>query len=187
MFPELPRKAETLRRRLGLSYDQVLAVRFAINVGISTSIVWSVLHVASNASPILAIASTVAASDPQPVEARRLFRARLINSAVGCAVGLVFMLIGGANEWLLPIGLAATVLISSLFVRIKSSWLQAPLTAAVVIGSGLVHGSAATGINFGLRRVAEIFLGCLIGLLVSWAMSKIWVIQKPDEAQSGAA
>jgi uncharacterized membrane protein YccC len=176
---ELSHKAEALRQRLGLSFDQVLAMRFAVNVGISTAIVWNILHYTAGANPVLAIASMVAASDPQPEEARKMFRARLINSLVGCVIGLVFILIGGAREWLLPLGLAVTVLISSLVVRIKSSWLQAPITAAVVIGSGIVHGSAATGISYGLRRVAEIFLACLVGMLVSWAMSRIWIIKTP--------
>ena len=179
MFSDLSRKEEALRQRLGLSYDHVLAIRFAVNVGISTAIVWNILQFTENANPVLAVASMVATSDPQPTEARRMFGSRLINSSVGCLVGLVFILIGGKSEWLIPVGLAVTVLISSLFVRIKSSWLQAPITAAIVIGSTVVHGSAVTGIGFGLRRVAEIFLACMVGLLVSWAMSKIWIIKKP--------
>ena len=140
-------KVKTASERVGLSYDHILAIRFAINVGISTAIVWSILQFTENANPLLAIASMIAASDPQPLEARRVFRARFINSFVGCVVGLFFLVIGGSKEWMLPIGLAITVLISSLFVRIKSMWLQAPLTAAVVIGTSVVQGSAAIGIG----------------------------------------
>lgn len=177
---DLAQRAEALRKRLGLSIDQLLAIRFAINVAISSSIVWGMLQVVESASPVLAIASMVAASDPQPIEARRIIRARLLNALVGCAVGLFFLLIGGANAWLLPLGLAVTVLISSLYVRVKSSWLQAPITAAVVIGSGIVYGSSSIGIWNGLHRVAEIFFACLIGLLVSWLMSRVWIIKKTD-------
>jgi len=50
-------------------------VRFAINVFIATTIVWSTLKLLGDSNPIWAIASMVAASDPQPEEARRLFRA----------------------------------------------------------------------------------------------------------------
>jgi hypothetical protein len=166
---------------MGLSYGHILGIRFAVNVGISTAIVWSILQVTDEANAPLAIASMVAASDPEPKEASRIFRARLVNSLVGCGVGLFFILIGGASKWMLPIGLAITVLISSLFVRIKTMWLQAPLTAAVVIGTTIVHGSAATGIGVGLRRVAEIFLACLVGLTVSWIMSKIWIIREIND------
>jgi uncharacterized membrane protein YccC len=178
IFSGLSRKAEALRKRLGLSYDQILGIRFAVNVGISTAIVWSVLQIAGNASPLLAIASMVATSDPQPIEARKMFRARLINSLVGCTVGLLILFIGGVKEWLLSIGLAVTVLISFLVVRVRAMWLQAPITAALVIGTGIVHGSASKGIADGLHRVAEIFFASLVGVSVSWIMSKIWLIRK---------
>jgi len=178
IFSGLSRKADALRKRLGLSYEQILGIRFAVNVGVSTAIVWSALQIVENASPLLAIASMVATSDPQPVEARKMFRARLINSLVGCAVGLFILLVGGVREWLLSIGLAVTVLISSLIVRIRSMWLQAPIAAALVIGTGIVHGSATKGVADGLHRVGEIFFASLVGVTVSWVMSKIWLIRQ---------
>jgi len=177
IFSDLSRTAETLKKRLRLSYEHILGIRFAVNVGISTVIVWSVLQLVPNASPLLAVASMVAASDPQPTQASKMFRARLINSLVGCAVGLFFLLIGGASKWSLSIGLAVTVLVSSLVVRVKAMWLQAPITAALVIGTNIVYGSAAKGIADGLHRVAEIFFASLVGLSVSWVMSKLWLIR----------
>jgi len=91
------KKAEALMKRLGLSFDHILALRFAVNVAIATWIVWTTLRLIQDTNPIWAIASMVAAADPQPGEARKMFRARLINVLVGCAVGLVFLLIGGAK------------------------------------------------------------------------------------------
>ena len=55
---------------------------------------------------------------------------------VGCAVGLIFLLIGGSSEWKLPLALAVTVLISSYLIRVQTMWRQAPITAAMVIASG---------------------------------------------------
>src|SRR5262245_18842709 len=106
MAHTLSHKAEAILKRLGLSYDHMLAVRFAVNVAIATWIVWNTLSLIGDTKPIWAIASMVAASDPQPVEARRMFKARLINVLVGCAVGLFFLFIGGAKDWLLPVSLA---------------------------------------------------------------------------------
>ena len=166
-------------KRLGLSYEHLLGVRFAINVGIATTIVWVSLRWIGDSNPIWAIASMVAASDPQPDEARRMFRARLANVLVGCATGLVFLLVGGAREWMLPIALAATVLVSSYVIRIKTMWRQAPITAAIVIAAGVLSGSTSAGIGHGIHKVAEVLFGCLVGLLVSWIMSKIWLIQPP--------
>ncbi|MFC4758016.1 FUSC family protein [Solitalea agri] len=169
-------------KQLGLSFDHILGLRFAINVAIATCIVWTTLRALEDTNPIWAIASMVAASDPQPAEARKMFRSRLINVMVGCAVGLFFLLIGGAKEWLLPLALGTTVLVSSYIVRIKTMWRQAPITAAVVIAESVTHGEARVGLEQGLHKVAEVIFGCLVGLLVSLLMSKVWMIQPSPEA-----
>jgi len=176
------KKAEALMKRLGLSFDHILALRFAVNVAIATWIVWTTLRLIQDTNPIWAIASMVAAADPQPGEARKMFRARLINVLVGCAVGLVFLLIGGAKQWMLPIALGVTVLVSSFIVRVKTMWRQAPITAAVVIAASITHGaSAKVGLEYGVHKVGEVIFGCLVGLVVSLLMSKVWFIQPSPE------
>jgi uncharacterized membrane protein YccC len=74
--------------------------------------------------------------------------------------------------------LAATVLVSSYLVRVQTMWRQAPITAALVIASGLSHHSKSTGIEFGLIKVAEVLFGCVVGLGVSWLMSRLWPLPK---------
>jgi len=71
--------------RLGLPYDRLEGWLFALNVAIGTTIVWHTLRALNDANPIWAIASMIASSDPQPDEARRMFRCRLANVAVGGA------------------------------------------------------------------------------------------------------
>ena len=68
--------------------QDILGVRFALNVAIATVIVWYSLANIADTNPIWAIASMIAASDPQVSEAVRMFRSRIINVLVGCAVGL---------------------------------------------------------------------------------------------------
>ena len=175
-------KAEALMKRLGLTFDHLLAIRFAINVGIATTIVWYTLTTFTHSSPIWAIASMVAASHPQPIEAKKMFKARLVNVLVGSGVGLLFLIFGAAKEWMLPIALAVTVLISSFIVRIKTMWRQAPITAAIVIAAALLTDSAASGMQRGLEKIVQVIFGCLVGLIVSWLMSKVWLVkQRPEE------
>ena len=167
--------------RLGLSYDHLLGIRFAVNVFIATTIVWFTLKLLSDSNPIWAIASMVAASDPVPEEARRLFRSRLVNVLVGCVVGLGLLLIGGHSNWKVPVALALTVLISSYVIRVKTMWRQAPITAAIVIAAGISRSSTLRGVQQGLHKVGEVLFGCLVGLLVSWLMSKVWLVQPPTK------
>ena len=171
--------AEALMKRLGLT--DLVGLRFAVNVALATTITWNVLQAIGDRNPIWAIASMVAASDPQPEEARRMFKCRLINVVVGSAAGFIFLLVGGTQSWILPLAMAATVLVSSYVVRVKTMWRQAPITAAVVIGAAITSDSSAIGIAQGLHKVAEVVFGCLVGLMVSLGMSKVWLIQPSTE------
>jgi uncharacterized membrane protein YccC len=175
------RRAEALMARFGLSHDDLIGMRFAVNVALATTIVWHTLRAIDDSNPIWAIASMIAASDPQPDEARRLFTCRLVNVAVGSAAGLIFLVVGGTGNWVLPLALATTVIVSSYLVRIKTMWRQAPITAAVVIAAGIVHDSPSIGIAHGLHKVAEVVFGCVVGVAVSWVMSKVWLIQQTTD------
>jgi uncharacterized membrane protein YccC len=96
-------------------------------------------------------------------------------------VGLSFMLVGGSREWTLPFALVATVLISSYVVRIPTMWRQAPITAALVIASGLSKESTSAGIEVALRRVAEVIFGCIVGFVVSWMVSRLWPLAEASD------
>ena len=163
----------------GIVQQGLLGVRFALNVFIGTAVTWFALKYIDDADPIWAIASMIAASDPVFTQAARMFRSRIVNVLVGSAVGLLFLAIGGSSEWKLPLALAAAVLVSSYVVHIQTMWRQAPITAAIVIAAGLTHHSKLAGIEFGLHKVAEVIFGCLVGLLVSWVMAKLWPMAEP--------
>jgi uncharacterized membrane protein YccC len=161
----------------------LVGVRFAVNVFLASAIVWYVLKYIADTNPVWAIASMVASSEPVVKEAARMFRSRLINVMIGCVVGLAFLLVGGAREWKLPLALAVTVLISSYVIHVQTMWRQAPITAAIVIASGVEHHSKMTGVEHGLHKVGEVIFGCLVGLFVSWLMSKLWPLpHKPEPA-----
>jgi uncharacterized membrane protein YccC len=160
----------------GLARRDLLGVRFALNVFIASAILWYLLRHVADTNPIWSIASMVAASEPEVKEAARMFRSRIINVVLGCAVGLLFLLVGGASEWKLPLALAVTVLISSYLIHIQTMWRQAPITAAIVIATGLIHHSKASGVEHGLHKVGEVLLGCLMGLVVSWVMARVWPV-----------
>jgi uncharacterized membrane protein YccC len=115
-------------------------------------------------------------------------RSRLINAVLGCATGLAFLMLGGSaggsTDWKLPLALAVTSLISSYIVRVPVMWRQAPITAALVVASGIEHHSREVSIEIGLRRVGEVLLGCLVGLAVSWLLSKIWPLPEPPASKT---
>jgi uncharacterized membrane protein YccC len=149
-------------------------VHFAANIFVATTLLWLVLRTCAGLNPIWAISSMVAASDPVVKQALKTFRGRIINSLLGCATGLVVLVVGGSSDWKLPLALALSALLSSYVVREQVMFRQAPITAAIVIASSLERHSKLTGLELGLRRVGEVLLGCVAGVLVSWLMSRLW-------------
>ena len=154
--------------------DDWLGVHFAVNVFVATTLLWLNLRSVAGLNPIWAISSMIAASDPIIKQAAKTFRGRIINALLGCAVGLTFLVLGGSREWKLPLALAVTVLLSTYVVRVQVMWRQAPITAAIVIAAGMTHHSELTALEIGARRVGEVLLGCVMGLVVSWLMSAVW-------------
>jgi uncharacterized membrane protein YccC len=165
----------SLRRRIGVDLG---GVHLALNVFVATSLLWIVIRKWAGLNPIWAISAMLASSDPHVGAAMKSVRGRVINALLGCATGLAFLLLGGAlgasGDWKLPLALAATALLSSYIVRVPVMWRQAPITAAIVVASGIEHHSETVSIEIGLRRVGEVLFGCLLGLAVSWLISRIW-------------
>lgn len=162
------------------------AVRFAVNVFVGSAIVWHTLLYLEVSNPIWAVASMIAATDPKVDVAARMFKSRMINVFVGCVVGMIFLTLGRSEIWILPVTLAATVLVSSYLIGIQTMWRQAPITAALVIASGLTSHSKLSGVELGMRKVAEVLFGCIVGLLISWLMARIWPMAEPAQADEDA-
>lgn len=179
-------KAEAFAERIGLSYDHILGVRFAVNVFIAGTIVWFALRHLGSTSFAWAIASMIATSDPQPEKSRQFFNGRLINVLVGCFVGFCWLLAGARSEWIVPSALAVTVLISSCLIRVQAMSRQAPITAAIVIAAGLTGGSTQAGMTLGEHKVIEVLFGSIVGAFVSWASSKLWLIREPSQRDGSA-
>jgi hypothetical protein len=57
-----------------------------------------------------------------------------------------------------------------------------PKQHAELASSKALEGKTWTG----LHKVAEVLFGCIVGLLVSWLMSKVWLVQTPTEREQPA-
>ena len=164
--------------------DDMRGIHYAVSMFIATAVLWIIVKVYGDGNPIWAISSMVATSDPQIKDALSTFRGRILNTLLGCAVGLLFLALG-RTEWELPFAMAVTVIVSSYFVRVPAMWRQAPITAAIVIAGGLQHHDKLSGMEQGLRRVGEVLFGCVVGIAVAWVLSKVWPL--PEAGARNAA
>ena len=90
---------------------------------------------------------------------------------------------GEPTPWKVPFALAVTVLLSAYVVRVPVMWRQGPIAAAIVI-AGSLHPSRLTAPELGLLRVAEVLLGSLVGITVSWLMATVWPITGQGAART---
>lgn len=149
-------------------------VHYAVSIFLATVVLYILVHRLAKANPVWAISSMVATSDPLMKQAMLFLRSRVINTLMGCAVGLLFIAIGGTRLIMLPLAMAVTVLLSSYVVRIQTMWRQAPISAAFVISAGLEYHSREHGLIAGVGRMNEVLFGCFVGLVVAWLVSVIW-------------
>lgn len=98
--------------------DDALGLHLAGNIFVWTTLLWLILRRGANTTPIWAIASMVGVIDPQVSLAYQNFRGRILNTLLGCPVGLTFLLVGGSNEWKLPLSMSTTVLLSSYLFKV---------------------------------------------------------------------
>jgi len=162
--------------------DDMRGVHYAVSLFVATTVLWIAVKEIGDANPIWAISSMVATSDPLMKQALQTFRGRIINTLLGCAIGLLFVALG-RTEWQLPFAMAVTVLLSSYVIRVPAMWRQAPITAAIVIAGGLQHHDKLTGLEQGVHRVAEVLLGCVVGIAVAWLLSKAWPLPESGGAK----
>jgi len=161
-------------------------IHYALSIFIATAVLWLLVHKLAERDPIWAISSMVATSDPLMKQAVLTFRSRIINTLVGCGVGLLFIAVGGTKLITLPLAMAVTVLLSSYVVRIPTMWRQAPISAAFVIAAGLEYHSRKDGLIAGLGRMNEVLFGCVVGLVVAWLVSVVWPLRGPVPAEQPA-
>jgi uncharacterized membrane protein YccC len=160
-------------------------VQYAVSIFIATAVLWFLVPELAETDPIWAISSMVATSDPSMKQAW-LTRSRIINALVGCAVGLLFIALGGTRLIMLALAIALTVLLSSYVVRIQTMWRQAPISAAFVIAAGLEHHSRKRGqqqVWGAHERGAVRLCGRLV---IAWLVSVVWPMRDPAPAEQPA-
>ena len=161
-------------------------IHYAVSIFIATAVLWIVVHKLGKVNPIWAISSMVATSDPVMKQAVLIFRSRIINTMVGCAIGLLFIAAGGSRTITLPLAMAVAVLVSTYVVRIQTMWRQAPISAAFVIAAGMEYHSRLHGLQAGAQRTSEVLFGCVVGLVVAWIVSVVWPLPEPVPAAQSA-
>ncbi len=146
-------------------------LRYVSGICLGTTLLWFLLRYLGDADPVWAIISFIVVSDSTIEKAHPNFLSRITNTIVGCTMGVAFVIVFGSPGWLLPISVTGTALIASLLVKGSSNWKLAIATAALIVSAAIIDHSGLAALEQALRRTAEVALGSITAVLISWLFS----------------
>jgi hypothetical protein len=93
----------------------------------------------------------------------------LLNTLIGCGIGLAFLKLFGASAWVLLAAMALSIIISADLVKVPISWRIAPITAAIVMTPAYLSHSPHAALTAALQRTGEVVVGSAVAVVVSFA------------------
>lgn len=150
------------RRRTGLQY--------AIRILIGSLAAWLALHSIGHHDPLWAMISVVMVSEPELHSAVLAFRWRVINTLVGCGVGVLFLWAAGPSVWSTLFAMVACVLICTWVMDAPTGWRIGPVSTAIVMMPGVLQHNQHTGMEEALLRTSAVLAGSAIAVIVAWLL-----------------
>ena len=132
---------------------------YAIKAFVGTAFCWYALRMAGIPDPIWAVITVLIVSDPDFTTTITLSKTRLINTIVGCLVGIISLLIFGYSPLLCLISSSITMLIITSLKSYLTNWRLAPVTVAIVIDAGRQASTKSGAIQYALMRVERFRAG----------------------------
>lgn len=127
--------------------------------------------------PIWAVITVIIVSDANIRATLDSSTARMINTTVGCAVGMTTMLLFGYSPLAGLVAAGLTIFTILMIDKYPSSWRLAPMTVVILMDAGRLTADDHLAIIYGLLRFVEIIVGCAVAIALAWAYSRIFVYE----------
>lgn len=150
---------------------QPSGLQYSIRILIGCVIVWFVLGRINHPNPLWALISVIIVTEPELSAAFLAFNSRIVNTLIGCAVGLSFLYLLGPSYWSILLGIIVSVIVCTSFIRVPGSWRVAPVTVAILMTPSVLGGGRAAGLAAAIDRTEEVLLGSAIALLITYLAS----------------
>ncbi len=85
--------------------------QYAVRILIGCVIVWFVLQRMHHPNPLWALISVIIVTEPELSAAFLAFNSRIVNTLIGCAVGLSFLYLLGPSYWSILLGIVVSVIL----------------------------------------------------------------------------
>jgi len=128
-------------------------------------IVWFGLRAVGITEPYWAMISLIVVTEPEIVQAKKSFRARVINTINGTiAAGLALWIIGPTFVAML-VAMTVATLIAMSIENYPNNWRLAPNTTVVLMSAALTGTGLSEEIRLAMYRVLEVLTGSTVALL----------------------
>jgi uncharacterized membrane protein YccC len=155
------------------SVPQPSGLQYAFRIFVGCVIVWFVLDRLAHHNPLWALISVIIATEPEISAALQAFNSRVLNTLIGCAIGLLFLyLLGPAPIWVL-LGITASIFLCTHLIRVPGSWRVAPVTVAIVMTPSFLGAGKSASLSTAIDRTIEVLLGCMVALLITFVASQM--------------
>jgi uncharacterized membrane protein YccC len=152
---------------------QTSGLQYAVRILIGCVIAWFVLDRIHHPNPLWALISVIIVTEPELGAAFLAFNSRIVNTLIGCAVGLSFLYLLGPSRWSILLGIIVSVILCTHFIRVPGSWRVAPVTVAILMTPSVLSGGRAAGLAVAMDRTVEVLLGSAVALLITYVASLI--------------
>jgi uncharacterized membrane protein YccC len=175
---------EPEKTEVGAFFERnAMGLHYAVRIFLGTAFLWLILGPQRDSQPLWAVISMIFVTEPLLKNALEAFRYRILNTLLGCGVALLFLVIAGPRDWLLPIAVMATAFTATFLPQSPSSWRTAPIAATIVLASGLTTHSKMFSVHIAVQRAVEVFLGGVTAICITFLLSRIWM---PEETHDGS-
>jgi uncharacterized membrane protein YccC len=152
---------------------QPSGMQYALRILVGCMIVWFILQHLNHRNPLWALISVITVTEPELSAAFLAFKSRIVNTLVGCAVGLSFLYLLGPSYWSILLGIVVSVIVCTSLIRVPGSWRVAPVTVAILMTPSVLGGGRAAGLAAAIDRTEEVLLGSAVALLITYVASLI--------------
>jgi uncharacterized membrane protein YccC len=136
-------------------------------------IAWYGLQAAGVENPIWAVITVMLVSDPDFNTSRDLAIARIINTVIGCSIGLFSLTLFGYSPLASLFTMAFTVLCVTSIPQYPTNWRLAPVTVLILLDAGRQAANHVDEIHYALLRGGEIGIGCCIAMLLAMLYTRL--------------
>ena len=160
-------------------FMRIAGLELSIRIVMGAAIVWLIAALFAHHDPLWGIISVVIVSDTELNAALTAFRGRVLNTLIGCSIGLLALYAIGPQSWSILVAMSVAVLVSSNFTLTVPVWRIAPVSVALVMMPGLLIGSRTAGTPIALMRTVWVLVGSAVAVLVSLLFAFIKSLRRP--------